>query len=132
MKLFGALMLIPTLAMAQYLTGNLVGLLHYSSDIKDKSVVLHLSQGRNGRLSGNLRGSGPAFWIPLDSIVIRDGRLTFTFASTSTSTVGGSSRFDPLSATDVKGTFRGILDPNGEVLHGVWAQTEPLPFRRLT
>ena len=127
-KLLLALLLLPIIAAAQDLTGDWTALLHYSAQIKDKSVVLHFSRSRNGTLAGNLRGTSPVFFIAVDSIVVRDGQVGFKF-STGSAMATHSTNFDPLAGVTVQGSFRGILDPGGSVIHGIWTQTEPLPFR---
>jgi hypothetical protein len=95
-KLLLALLLLPIIAAAQDLTGDWTALLHYSAQIKDKSVVLHFSRSRNGTLAGNLRGTSPVFFIAVDSIVVRDGQVGFKF-STGSAMATHSTNFDPLA-----------------------------------
>src|SRR5580700_3531946 len=127
-KFLAVLMFTTIAAAAQNLSGDWSAVLHYSSGIKPKPVILHLARAKDGRLSGNLRGAAPAFWIPVDSIVLYDRHLSFAFAITG-AMAGTPARFDPLAEVAVKGTFVGILDPAASTIHGTWSQTEPFPFR---
>jgi pimeloyl-ACP methyl ester carboxylesterase len=98
-------------AQAQNITGDWLGTLHVGA--AELRLVLHVTAADGGYKATLDSIDQAANGIPIDSISLKDSKVSFT-------------------AETIRGSYEGTVSADGAAITGTWTQTEPLPleFRR--